>query len=120
MPHTAEKEHVAKIKPGITNPSPKYQNSMEKLTKNPHRQSIEKDETKLPHHHHHQNQSPIVHLTDRQRVNFLLIAHLARREENASYTYTLAGEHVCALLLENTFVVSHKQRTDSWTVQLLL
>lgn len=48
MPHTAEKEHVAKIKPGITNPSPKYQNSMEKLTKNPHRQSIEKDETKLP------------------------------------------------------------------------
>ena len=76
MPHTAEKGHVAKIKPGIANLSPKHQNSVEKLTKNTHRQFIEKDKAKpplppppKPH---------VVHLTAGQKVNFCILARLAR------------------------------------------
>lgn len=46
LPHLSEKENATNVKPGITVPSPKHQNPIEKLTKNRHRRSTEKEKTK--------------------------------------------------------------------------
>lgn len=90
--YTCQKKHVTRVKPGISHPSPKYQNPIEKLTTC---KAIHEEKTK-----NNTATQPIAYCCSPVSLEKSKLPDnsLFGKRRGKGLSYTLAGVRICALL----------------------